>query len=335
MPTVGVKPLRRIQGFKEVTPGTGGTSTWLWRGTGTLEDITEVKEVEEDIGFLIGLDRTYIAKTGGKLSFDSVPATYQQLPYIFEAGIKAVHTGAADGSGSDKIYTYPVSTNSANTLNTYSLEGGDNVGAEVMHYSFVEGFKMSGKSGEAVMISADWQGQAVSTTTFSTQPATPTVNEILFQQAKLYIDAINGTAGTTQITNSFMAFDLDCKTAVTPVFSGDGNLFFSFTKITMPEVTIKVTFEHETQSISEKTNWRNQTARKMQIKVTGPAVTTAGTAYSNLTLKMDFPGKWMKFDKIGELNGNDIVIGTFKSKYDSTAGSGPVFTVVNELTTLV
>lgn len=334
MPTYGVKPLRRLQLGRETTSGTAVAATALWRGVGTLQDALTLKEANEDLGILMGVDRSYISAYLGKLSMDAVPATYEQLPYLFEAGIKAVNTGSQDGTGSDYIYAYPFGTNAANSLNTYTIEGGDNAGAERMAFCYAESIKLSGKGGEAVMMSANWVGQQITPQAFTTSPAIPTVNEILFGHSKLYIDAINGTAGTTQQSATFIGMDLEIKTGIQHVFTGDGTLSYSFIKTTMPEVTLKVTYEHESTSIAEKAYWRAQTPRLLQVKITGPAVTTAGTTYNNYTLLATLPGRWMQFDKIGEQNSNDIIVGTFKSKYNATAAAGPSFTVVNQLTTL-
>jgi hypothetical protein len=331
----GVRPLRRIQIGAETTAGTGVAATALWRGTGTIEDTLELKHAEEDVGYLTGLNRTYLSSVMGKLTMAATPATYEQTPYILTAGIRAVTTGVADGSGSGKIFAYPASTNAQATATTYTIEGGDNQQEEEMAYSFVEKFKMSGKSREAITISADWVGRQVAPSSFTAQPSTPSVDSILFQNAKLYLDAIGGTIGTTQKTQTFLGFELDVTTGLMPVFTGDGELYFSVTKMVGSEWVCKVTFEHDGTSVAEKANWRAQTPRLMQIKVVGPAVTTAGTTYANKTLLINLPGKWRKFEPIGEIDGNDIVAGEFVAEYDSTAAIGPSITVVNELTALV
>jgi hypothetical protein len=330
----GVKPLRRIQLGAETTAGTAVAATALWRGKGTIQDDSPQKFAEEDIGFLVGVDRTYLPKQAAKIAFDPVEATYEQLPYILTAGIKALTTGVADGVGSGKIYAYPFSTNAANTVKTFTIEGGDDQQEEEMEYSVVTALKLAGKSGEAIMMSGDWIGRQVTPSTFTTQPSTPSVEEILFQKTKLYIDAAGGTIGTTQKTNTLLAFDLDIKTGVTPVWTADGTLYFSFTKIVMPEITLKVTFEHDGTATAEKTAWRAGTARLIRLTATGTTLTTAGTTYIAKTLRIDLPGKWESFDKIGEQDGNDIVVGTFRSRYNATAALGPSVTVVNELTAL-
>lgn len=329
----GIKAFRKIQLGRETTAGTQIAATALFRGHGTIEDQRELTVVEEEIGFFSGGDRTYIAKLLAALSMDDTPATFEQLPYILEAGVKAVQTGAS-GGGSAKLYTYTFPTSTPNTLATYTIEGGDNQQEEYITYSFVDQFKLTGKPGEAVMMSADWMGREVTNGTFTGSIAIPTVEDILFSKGKLYVDAVSGTQGTTQLSNTFLGMELSVKTGVTAVFTGDGNLYFSFTKAVKPEVTLDITFEHDSNSVTEKTNWRNQTARLIRVQFDGTALSTAGTNYSNKALRIDLAGKWQKFDKIDEQDGNDIIKATFAARYNATASKFAEIVVCNELTAL-
>ena len=329
----GIRAFRKIQLGRESTSGTITTATTIWRGVGTIEDQREMTIVEEDTGFFSGGDRVYSAKLLGALSMEDTPATFEQLPYILEAGVKSVQTGA-NGGGSAKVYTYTLPTTTPNTLATYTIEGGDNQQAEVMEYSFVESFKLSGKPGEALMMSADWKGRQVANTTYTSALSIPSVEDILFSKGKLYIDAVGGTIGSTQKSNTFLGMDFSVKTGVTPVFAADGNLYFSFTKAVRPEVTMEITFEHDSNSVTEKGYWRTQTSRLIRVQFDGNSLTTAGTNYSNKALRIDLAGKWTKFDKIDEQDGNDIIKATFTAKYNSTAALFAELVVVNELTSL-
>jgi hypothetical protein len=330
----GVKKLRRIQLGLETTAGTAVAATALWRGLGTIEDQLETVFPEEDIGYLSGVDRTYIPKVLAALSMDDTPATFEQLPYLLSAGVQDTVSGSADGSGSGKIYSYVMPTTAAQTLKTYTLEGGDNQQAEEFAYAFVESFKLSGKGGEALMMSAEWKGRQVSPTTFTTSPALPAVEEILFSKGLLYIDTAGGTIGTTTKSNTLLGIELSVTTGIVPVFSADGELYFSFTKTIEPEAMLSITFEHETTSVAEKVAWRAGTARQIRLKWQGSALATAGTAYTYKTLIVDLAGKWEKFDKLDEQDGNDIVTGTFRARYNSTAALFAEFLVVNELASL-
>ncbi len=329
----GVKVLRKIQLGAESAAGTAVAATALWRGMGSREGGPVVKFPEEHVGYLSGLDRSYAGSLEAKATLEG-EATFEQLPYIFAAGIKNTVTGAADGVGTSKIYAYAFPTTSANTIKTYTIEGGDNQAAEEMEYSFVTGFKLSGKPREALMVSADWIGRQISTSTYTGAIAVPTVEEIPFATGVLYLDAIGGTIGTTLKSNTLLGMEVDVKTGLQPVWTGDGQLYFAFHKQVAPEITVKMTFEHDTTSVAEKAIWRAQTARLLRLQFTGSAVGTPGTTYSKKTLRLDMAGKWEKFDKLDEIDGNDVVSGTFRARYNGTAAQFATFTVVNELTAL-
>ncbi len=330
----GIRKLRKIQLFLETAAGTAGAATTIWRGQGTIEDQRQVIFPDEDIGYLSGVDRAYTPNLLAALTMDDTPATFEQLPYLLAAGVENVVSGTTDTGGSGKIYTYTMSTTAAQTLKTYTIEGGDNQEVEEMEYSFVESFNLTGSSSEAVMMGAEWKGRQVTVSGFTTTATLPAVEEILFNKAVLYIDTAGGTIGTTTKSNTLLGFDLAVTTGVVPVFAGDGQLYFSFTKIAEPEVTLGVTFEHDATSAAEKVAWRANTARQVRLKINGSALTTAGSGYTYKTLIVDLAGKWETFDKIDEQDGNDIVTGTLRARYNSTAALFAEFVVVNELSSL-
>lgn len=330
----GVRALRKIQLGLETTAGTAVAATALFRGKGTLEDASEFKFPEEDIGYLSGVDRQYNPKKLAKLSMDDVEATFEQLPYILAAGVKNVVSGAADGAGTDKIYAYTFPTTAQNSIKTYTIEGGDDTQEEEIEYAFVGGFKLGGKPGEAVMMSADWLGRQITLSTFTGSIAVPTVEEILFSKGKLYIDAVGGTIGGTLKSNTLLAMELAVKTGWVPVFAGDGNLYFSFNKCVGPEITLDITFEHDSVALAEKAAWRAGTARQIRLNFDGSAAATPGTTFTYKTLRIDLAGKWEKFDKLDGIDGNDVVKGTFRARYNSTAALFAEIKVVNELASL-
>ncbi len=330
----GVKALRKIQLGRETTAGTATTASTMWRGLGSMEDTREVKFPEEDIGYLSGVDRTYVPKLEAKMELESVPATFEQLPYLLEMGVKAVGTGAADGSGSGKIYAYPLSTNAANTLAPYTVEAGDNQEAERAEYCFAQELKLSGKSKEALMMSATVIGRQVAPNTYSVGATLPSVEEILFNTGKLYIDAANGTAGSTLISNSFLGMEMSLKTGASPVYTADGNLYFTFVKLVQAEWSFDITFEHDAAGSARKVDWRAQTPRLIRVEFQGSSLTTAGTTYSKKTLQINFASKISKVAKLAEIDGNDVLKVTFKPRYNTTAAVFGSFIVVNQLATL-
>ena len=119
----GSRALRKLQFSLETTAGTNVAATTIWRGMGVIKDEREVVFPEEDVGILGGTDRSYIASYWSELALDAVETTFEQVPYVFEAGVQQVQTGSTDTGGSGKIYSYAASITSQNTTGTYSWEG--------------------------------------------------------------------------------------------------------------------------------------------------------------------------------------------------------------------
>jgi hypothetical protein len=64
------------------------------------------------------------------------------------------------------------------------------------------------------------------------------------------------------------------------------------------------------------------------------ALSTTGV-YTKKLVQIDLPGKWESFDGLEDVEGGDIVRGTFRCKYNATAALNPAILVVNELSSLV
>jgi hypothetical protein len=326
----GVKTLRKLQIGIETTAGTNVAATTIWRGVGTLEDKRETKFVEEDTGYMLPTNRTYVPKLAAELKLGDTPATFEQFPYILEAGVKTV-SAVAEGDMYKRVYTFP--TTSQPTLKTLSVEGGDNQQAEEMSYGYVSEFKLSGKAGEALMMGATLGGRQVSTTTFTGALSLPSVEEVLFSKGTLYINNV-GSLGVTAVSATLLGMDLTVKTGVAPVFAADNALYFSTTKTTQPEITCTITFEHNSTAVAEIAAWRAQTTRAVRIQWKGTAMSSAGATFDSKAVRLDMYGRYEKFGAIEDQDGNDIVTATLKCGYDTADATAGGITVVNSLASL-
>lgn len=331
------KPTRKIQIGQETTAGTAVAATTIWRGTGSLEDTRQIVFPDEYSGYFPGVTRSYCPKYGAAIKLAG-EATYEQLPYIFTSGVKAVTTGVADGGGTGKVYTYPFSTTSPNTFTTFTIEGGDGYEAEEAEYCFVQSFTLSGKAGESLMIDADLIGRQILSTTYTAGLTLPTVEEILFNSGAIYIDLVGGTIGGTLKSYTMYEFSMNVKrTGAIPTWTASGSagaMVFGSSKLAGPiDATLDVIFEHDATPIAEKAWYRGRYPRKIRLKFLGSALATAAT-YTNKTLQIDLSGIWEKFDKLDEIDGNDVVKGTMRIRYDTTAALGCQTIIVNNLATL-
>jgi hypothetical protein len=330
---MGVKRLRKIQLGLETTPGVLVPATAVLRGLeGTLEDEREQKFSVEDVGVLGGTDHNFEVKVGGKLDL-SGEANFEQLPYFLAMAVKDAVTGVADGGGSGFVYSYPLPTTAKNDVKTYSFRAGDDYQAETMAFAFCPDLELSGSSGEEVKLSANLEGGEVVPGTFTGGLVLPSVETLLFQKARLFIDPLSGVIGTTQVSNALVGFSLKIKGGKVRRWTASGLLTHSHLGQDAPEVELSLTFEHEGSASALKTAWRSRATQLVRLEILGNALGTAGT-YTTKLFRVDLVGKWTKFDKLEEQDGNDIVTGTFQARYNVTANTMGTFLVVNEKSAL-
>lgn len=331
----GVNALRRIQISQMALNSTTDVATTYWRGTGVLDDTREVMFPDENVGIIGGVNRSYTPVTGGEIALEG-DATFEQLPYVFDAGIHTATPTTDTGSG--YVYTYNLQFSDTNPISSSDIsylvvEAGDNQQAEIMRSGFVREFTLSGAAGEAMTVSATVQGQAVSTATFTSGLSIPSVETVLFSKGKLYIDPSTDTAGTTQKSKTLLSMELNLTTGWQAIMVGDGNLYFSDVKRVGDEGTLQITFEHDASATAEIANWRSEAERVIRLDFTGTSLSSAGT-YSTKLLRITLYGKWESFDPLDESDGNDIVTGTFRIGYSSGAAAKGSILVVNELSAL-
>jgi hypothetical protein len=334
--TNGIKAWRQLQMSREATQGTPTSDFTVWRGLGVPKDDRENVFPAEDVGIFGGTDRQYFPKLGASVELEEVEATFEQIPHIFDAGIRnASPTADTGGTGYIRDYVFPIQSSDAaesSDLQTYSFKGGDNNEVEKFGFGFVTDFSLSGASGKAWMVSATFAGRELANDSdgFETGLTLPTVEEMLFGKTKLYIDPSSDAIGTTEVANTLMNAKLDVKTGWQAVHTASGRTDFSFIKQGPCEIKLDITFEHNGSATAEKANYRNGVARQLELKIEGSALTTAAT-YTYKTQLIKLAGKWESFDKLDEIDGNDVVTGHFVARYNSTAALFASFLNVNEV----
>lgn len=329
----GSRALRFIQMGQESVPGTPVAASTIFRGMGTMKDNREIVFPQEDVGILGGTDRSYIPRFWSELSMPSVEATFEQLPYLFEAGVE-LETPTQDGAGTDYIRVYNAPTTAQNTIRTFTLEAGDDQQAEEMDYAFIQKITLSGSGQTALMMAADWFGREVTNTTKTPALAIPTVEEILVNTGTFFVDAVGGTLGATQISSTLFEINVDYSTGLQAYWAVDGSKDFSLHKFTADEIMVKLIYEHNASAVAQKAIYRAKTPQQYRLKFEGSNVATPGTTYSKKTLLLDFAGIIDDVGALDERDGNDVFEVSIKTRYNATAALKFRATVVNELATL-
>lgn len=340
----GVNALEQTLIGQETTPGTGVATTTHWRGVGKSKNRLEQVFPPERVGKIGGTTRSYIPKTGGEVTLEG-DATFQQLPYIKNAGIYT--TVPTTDASSAFIWTWNVQYNSSDPLastdiTTLTIETGDNINVDKHTYCFVREYTESGKMGEGLQVSATLQSRAPSTaSSFSAvgdTDLTPDPQVILASMVTLSIDDATGTAGATTVTETYLAHTLKHTTGWVATEARDGRLDFSSIKHIDDEIMLDLTFEHSSFAETEKAAWVSGTERVIRLHFAGSALTTtnAGATYDTFAYRMTLYGKWVTFGAEGleEQNGDNIYKGTFRCAFSSAAGAKATFVIANETQTL-
>ncbi len=347
MPGPGRKELRSLRLKAEITNGVSVAPRYLWRGPiEGINDTREVKHVEANIGIFGGPDDIYVPMLAAELEFASTEATFEQIPDLFlmngwgtSGGNRA---GSAQGaSGSSVIFTLIAPT--SNIPPTYSctaevgdLDSGSTSGfAEKIEYLLVDELKISFKGGEAMMVSASAAGrQGTATNAVGTYSNAGTlvsgIEEILSGLGSFWISPVGSGYGTGAVTaGNILAGNVTFKTAWTRKFPVDaGILYFHTAVYTDMEVTGELTLEYQISgtygaagSAGQVEKWRAQQPQLIRMGWPGATI-SEGTTVTTKLFQIDLPFVWDSFNKLGDIDGNDIRVGKFTSKYNQSTNAG-------------
>ncbi len=330
---MGSTLLRKIQIGRETTAGTAVAATRLLRLTGIPSDDREINQVDENIGLLSKSDRTNNPKLAASFKMDG-ELTFQEAPYLFAASIENTVMPASDGAGSGKVYEYNAGITGSRVISTFTLEGGDGQKVGEVEYSFIKTLTVSGAGAEPLKVNANWTGRQLSDAEFTASLPIPDVTSINFGLGHLYIDSIDGTAGTTEITDTFLGFRLTIKSGWEERYaSGSDHKYFTHIACLDPEIKLELDLERNSTAEAIMGYKDNETPKLVRLEFDGNALTTAGMTYSKFALIFDLAGKFTKVDE-GEKNKGTIVTAQFVAGYNSTAAKFFDVIVVNEEATL-
>ena len=334
----GRKNLRRVQLGLESTAGTAVAATTIWRGPAVgFDELSEVVQVEEQVGIFDGLDRDAISVLFAGMELPDQPLTFEQFPYILALAYGGPVTGVQDGAGTGYVYTTTIPTTAGPTTpRRYTVEGGDDSENEEMEYAHCTAFTIKGEHKGLTMFNASLRGRQINDSTVTPALAIPAVEDSVVSMGLVYIDAIGGTFGTTQVSAQILAFEITHEIMWVPKWAIDGNKYFSHLVYAGHKITGKITFEHDTavrRSGGAKADFEARTARKLRINLLGSALTTPAT-HATKKVTIDMPIKYLKAGTLDEMDGNDIVDMEFSSKYNATAATQGSIVVVNQLTAL-
>lgn len=336
---MGSKAFQILQLGAEATQFTPVTATTKWVGPGgNFTDVDSQTFVDENVGIVGGVDHSYSPSRLTTLETNETEANFEQTLYALRASI-AEPTPTQDGAGTDYIYNFPLldTTDPLYTsLKMFTAEYGDSVQYQRSAGMVCSDWELKGKAEGAWKFSSKWFGRTVANISQTGSVARPTVEDVLFQKTKVYLDAVGGSFGATQLALSLLECNIKCVTGWYPIFTADGNLYYSIPGFDSDKymLTAEMTMLVNSSVIAERTNWENRTSRLLQLKSEGAAIGTPGTTYSVKTLIQNYAGRWESFSSLDNQNGTSIVKATFRNLYSTVKADRGNIIFVNELSSL-
>ena len=310
---MGLRALRKIQIGEEGTKGGAVAATAALLGTLTMQDSPTIHRPVEERGTLAEFSRSLKVANLAELAVEG-DATFEQILYLLHMGVLGnVTPSVVDTSA--RLWTFTPAMTAAGVFDSFTIEYGDDVQAWETEFCLAKSVEISGAMGEAMRMRGSIFGRKMTQTTFTASLTPPTVESIPMQEAKLYIDAEDGTIGTTEKASTLIAFTYTINTGLAPKRYGDGSIDFTSYAETFKGVELKATFAFNSAAEVQRALFDGETLRLIRIKAEG---SLAGAVSALRTLTLDVCGIYTGFTTLQERDGEDVVEITLSSQRGAT-----------------
>lgn len=252
---------------------------------------------EEDFGARAKSLRSWIGQhlVSDTLTFEE--AYFEMLPLVFSCGLDGLATAAATATvGPLNMYqwAYVPLMKALNAPLSFTLEKADDVVNYECSYAMFERINIKGTLNQGSEVSAvTVTGDFFAREWTSSAPTDLVPIEVFPINAKLGtldIDALWTDLGTTPMTSTLRAFDIDILTGVHPKMLGSALKTFDTHAEGIIHVTSAFTFEGNALASQEYVNYLAQTDRAYKLTLTNPA--TLASHGANSRLMIDCFGRW-------------------------------------------
>jgi hypothetical protein len=334
--SAGSKAFRKIQVGLETTRGQSVPATARLIGTLTPKQTQKYYRPSDlETGALNDYTRSDITSTQMTAAFES-DANYEQLAYLLGMAVKGGITPTG-GSSAPYIWTYLLSPTASQTLDTRTVEYGDDVQAFQSPFVFGTDIELTGKLEDVVKVKSNLVGQFLSTHTFTTALTNPTtLHAVNVGTGKTYLDPTWAGLGGTQLSSTLVDFSYkltsDKGTPQTPIKYMDGNNYY--TDIAEQkrhiEMSLTLAFNSSVTALFADYTASPQTAKFWDLKFTGPTITggTMGLALGGCFIIDDY-------SELKDRDGQDIVSLKLMSRLDATSGDEYQIILTNSIASLV
>jgi len=341
----GERVLHKIQYGKETNHGTAVVADTMLLGEVTLPDSDRTVIIP---GFGTGeripgqLNSAFVRRILANGVRFATPADrgglyYQLLPLIWSASIVGAVSPAAQTSGqSDYLWTHAVPLSAVETIDSFTLEAGDDARAYELAYCMCPEWELAGNadSGE-VTLSATLFGDQIAATTFTNSLTAPSATYVIGKLAKLYVNASWATLGNTEFEATLLDWQVSFKGGVHPKLRGSGQRVLDSHGQGEVEVTLSLGLERTTAVAAEEDYFLASTVtpRFVRLEIDSGIDIAGTTTHHKITL--DFAGAWVAWQPFGkDQDGNNLNVATLRVGKDATGSQSFTAKVITNVASI-
>ncbi len=313
-----VMALRRIQIGQESTRGTGVAADIILLGqlTQTHEITWDTPEDEERNSLALFHRQTNVGQQVA-LKYEA-NMTFQQVIHLLAMGIGALTTSQPDAGGSPTVYdhTFEPTLIALAAQKAYTVEYGDNQQEYESVFVMAETLGFTFAIGETWQMTADLFGRFPTKSTFTGALTPPTVEDVIGQKTKLYIDTAWANLGNTQVASSLVSASIGIPTGLVPTRYADGTIELSDVAENKRAAEVELVFKHDTSGEAEYDKFAAGTLLFVRLEVEGGVAENA----FNFTVTFDFALRYTEpVEFFGDQDGENVIRLTGKSFHDPTS----------------
>lgn len=309
---------RQVQYGKEnpASRGTAVAATAMWPGTikvpadrtRTYLKTTTGRRVQS-IG---GVFTNYLARP--TLASDGY---FEILPFLLSMALKGNVTASETTPGqADYKWDFGPSLTADNAQDSFTVEYGDDTEQYEMEYCMVESLKISGRPNELVQLEASLYGRQITVTNLTAGLTARTLQPMLANMTKFYVDTTWAGLGGTQVANLLKSWTLDITTGLHPKFMADGQRYFSTHGAGYMEAVLTMVYEGNAAADGQFDLFQAGTPRAIRLLCEGPQIGSG----ANNSLKIDLYGEYETIVPLdSEEDGNSLHAAVFRMTDDNQA----------------
>ena len=341
---MGTRVLSEIQYAREVTHGTprgathklmaqlavpGDIREWIIPGFGNGERVPGQ------------LDSAYLRNALADGFVLSTPPDigglyYQLLPVILSSCIKGGLSPAEVNSGEgDYSWQFTNNLTAAETLETFTLEFGDDDQNYEIAYGLVPSFELTGNcdTGE-VVLTAQIVGDDIVESAVTAGISAPTATYVIGGLFRVYADTAWANLGTTELPLALVDFRLSVNGGAHHKRTGSATRKPGSHDQGKNEVTLELGLEAVSAVETERGYYLGSTATTRCVRLEIDSGIAIGSG-ANHKITIDVAGIWTSWQPMGrELNGNNLEVATLTCGKDATGSNAYGITVITDLATI-